>query len=242
MRRTILGIVLFAALLATVGCMTITVDSSVSADGTVESYEVTMTINNSFYPTMEAQAQSAGYDSFGAFFLAENASVDQSNAESVDISEEKGPENTTVTIKMENYDPGPDSNISVRVEDGTVVYEDVTFGPKSESTPTPTSQGMNMNMGGGSIEYRLEMPGEIQDASTGATVDGNVATWTLEGDGDLYIYAESSAPEQTTQGDSGGDDGDGGDGSSGFGPGFGVGGVLVALIVVTLALRRRAGN
>lgn len=247
MRRVLLGVVLIGALFVTAGCVDIVVNSSVAADGTVESYNVEITANNSIFGTMESQARAAGYDSFGAFFLAENVSADRSNAESVNINQERGPQNTTVTIEMQNYDPGPDSNISVSVQDGTVTYEDVTFGTQSDATPTPTPAGGGMDLGGsgGSIEYTLEMPGQVQTASQGGTIDGNTVSWEIEGDGNLYIYAESTVPDQgsgSSGGDgSGGSGGDGG-GSSGFGPGFGVVGVVVALAIVALVARRRAGN
>jgi hypothetical protein len=239
-RRKLLTIVVFGALLATAGCMAVTVDSSVNADGTIETYDVEMAINNSVYPQMESQAQAAGYDSFGEFFLAENASVDRSNVGNVNITEQPGVQNTTVHIELSDYDPGPGSNISVSEEGGMLVYEDRTFGTQSESTPTPTQEGPSMDFGqsmSGSIEYRLEMPGAVQSASEGGTIDGNVVTWDIEGQGELYVSAESEIPE-SSDGD-GGDGGDGG-GSSGFGPGVGPVGVLVALALVVVALRRRA--
>jgi len=238
MDRKLLGVILFGALLATAGCaMDVTVDSSVSSDATIETYEVELNMSTMVHSQAESQAQSAGYDSVGAYFLGENVSADQANADSVDISEEMGPNGnrTLVHIRMEGYDPGPESNISVREEGGTMIYEDVTFGPEGTNgaEPTPTESGMSLDMDQqqGSIEYSVEMPGEIQDSSPGATVDGNTATWEVTGN-ELYIYAESSVPE-----DSGGG-GDGG-GSSGFGPGFGFVGVVLALVLVSVALYRR---
>jgi len=237
--------VVFGALLATAGCIAVTVDSSVNADGTIETYDVAMEINNSFYPQLQSQAQAAGYDNFGEFFLAENASVDRANVGNVNITEEPGTQNTTVHIELSDYDPGPGSNISVTEEDGMMVYEDRTFGTPSESTPTPTQAGPSMDIGGGgSIEYRLEMPGAVQSASNGGTIDGNVVTWDMEGQGELYISAESEIPESSNgddgDGGDGGDSGDGGDGgSSGLGPGVGPVGVLVALALTAYGLRRR---
>jgi hypothetical protein len=240
MDRKLLGVILFGALLATAGCaMDVTVDSSVSSDATIETYEVELNMSTMVHSQAETQAQSAGYDSVGAYFLGENASVDQANADSVDISEEMGPNgnNTIVTIRMTGYDPAAESNISVREEGGTMIYEDVTFGPEGTNDgmeSTPTEGGMSIDMDDqGSIEYTVEMPGEIQDTSAGATVSGDTATWDVDGD-ELYVYAESAVPEDS------GDGGDGGDGgSSGLGPGFGFVGVVLALVLVSVALYRR---
>lgn len=233
----------FGALLATAGCMAVTVDSSVNADGTIETYDVEMAINNTIYPQLESQAQSAGYDSFGAYFLAENASVDRSNVGTVNITEEPGVQNTTVHVELYDYDPGPGSNISVTEENGMLVYEDRTFGAPSESTPTPTQAG-SMNFGqstSGSIDYRLEMPGAVQSASEGGAIDGNVVTWEMEGQGELYISAESEVPTQSDGSGNGGDGDGGGDGGvAGVGPGVGPVGVLVALALAVAALRRRS--
>lgn len=206
--------------LALAGCAQISIHSTVAADGTIEEYRMQINTSRTVYGFLEQSAEDEGYDSLRESFLA---NIDESRADQVDYDEEFSGDSVSITITMKNFDPPPDSSISITEQDGMLIYEDTIFVNESaqEGEESELAQSITAGL---SVDYYLAMPGEIVDSNANE-VDGDTAEWHEFGKDafiDNRIYAKSEV-------------------STGIGvPGFGIGVALIALatIISFMKLRR----
>lgn len=186
-----------ALLVGLAGCAQISIDSTVTADGEIEEYNMVINTSTTVYGFLNEDAKEEGYDDIGEMWQDD---LDEEDVSSFNYSEEIDGDEVTMRFQLEGWTPDSDSNISIEKSDGTMVYEDVTWVNES------AEEGENSEMLSGMVvQYRLTMPGEITD-SNADEVDGNTATWTETGHDamtDNRIYAESEISS-----------------SSGVGPGF----------------------
>lgn len=205
-RQVIVAGALTAALILA-GCATVTVNSDVAADGSLDTYQLELETPPQIYATLNDQAQSEGYESFAGQLLGQ---VDNSSAESISTNVNRSGENVTLSITLEGYTPSNNSAVTINKSNGTMVYSDSQFLNQSSGDEESSTSG-SIN-----VDYYLEMPGEIQN-TTAQNVSGSTAEWhgTYASLTDTRIYAESEVSE-----------------SSSFGPGFGPVSVLIAVLLV----------
>lgn len=192
-RNRLIAFLAVGALILLAGCASLTVNSTVEADGTISEYQMNVTTSREVYGFLERSAEEDGYENVSEAMLSD---VDESNAESVSYEETFDEGSVTMSIMIEGFEPDTDSDISITTEDGAMTYVDETF--YNESYDPDSS---NSEMGGAigasmSVDYYLTMPGEITD-SNADSVDGNTAEWHESGEEsmeDNRIYAESEIP------------------------------------------------
>ncbi|MDS0223124.1 PGF-CTERM sorting domain-containing protein [Haloarcula sp. S1AR25-5A] len=200
-----------AVLVVLSGCVTATVDSTVTADGTVSEYDLTLEMSPSVYDGLQSQAQQEGYDSIEGYLLAD---VNTSRMENHTYDQNLEGENVTLSLTFTNWNPGPDSDVSTNVSGGNVTYEDRTFLTADQESDVAFGDGV-------AVEYRLTMPADIT-SSNADLVQNDTASWEYAADEpvDEPIRATSPAP------------------SSAFGPGMGIPVAVVALLGAALLARR----
>jgi hypothetical protein len=175
--------VLLVSLIVLSGCVTVSVNSEVGSDATIESYEIEMTMSQRAYNYLEQSASSEGYSSVKEYMLAESFGNVKNNSESMEYSESSEGANKTITVRFDGYTPSSRSPITVRkLNETTMLYTDRTFISASEQSSS----------GSIPVHYTLTMPGEITN-STADSVEGDTATWDLSGaeSARTVIYAES---------------------------------------------------
>ena len=189
------------------GCVTVSVHSKVNSDGTIESYEVNMTMSEMVYGLMQRSASQQGYSSVKEYLLSD---INESQAKKIEYEEKSSDGNKTVTLRFKNFNPSGNGSISIKKKDGMMIYKDRTFMGSGNATRQGSSSKIQ-------VEYKLTMPGKIKN-STADSVDGNTATWELSGSSESrMIYAKSEI-------------------SSGLGllaiAGIGIGGLLIIAIAI----------
>jgi hypothetical protein len=189
------------------GCVTVSVNSEVNSDGTIESYEINLTMGQMVYGLMQRSASEQGYSSVEEFLLSD---INKSQAKKVEYEEKSSEGNKTITILFEDFKPTENGSISVKEKDGMMIYKDRTYMGTANATQQGSSSKIN-------VEYTLTMPGKIKN-STADSVDGNTATWEMSGSEESrQIYAKSEI-------------------SSGLGliaiAGIGIGGLLIIAIAI----------
>ncbi|MFW6437206.1 MAG: hypothetical protein ACOCYZ_06195, partial [Halococcoides sp.] len=132
------------------GCAQVAVDATVAGDGTVDTYDVQIETSTSNYDRLVSTAESDGYDSLQAYLLRD---VSDEAVESVDYDESLGDGRVTINVTLSELDPAGVDGLSVVESDGQIVYEDSTFVNDERVTDDA------------SLTYRLEMPGEITNAT-----------------------------------------------------------------------------
>lgn len=180
-RRRIGLSILLVSLIVLSGCVTVSIHSEVGSDGTIESYEVEMTMSQRAYNYMEQAAARDGYSSVKEYMM-DGMGERKNNSENVEYSESSEGSNKTITIRFEGFTPDNNSVIMVRKKnETTMIYKDRTFVSASQQ-----------RSGQIPVQYTLTMPGEITN-STADSVDGDTATWDLSGAESAHrmIYAES---------------------------------------------------
>ena len=200
-----------AALVVLSGCVTATVDSTVAADGTVSEYDLTLEMSPSVYDGLQNQAQQEGYDSVEGYLLAD---VNTSRMANQTYEQELEGENVTLSMTFTDWNPGPESDVSVNASGGNVTYEDRTFVTANEDTDVAFGDGV-------AVEYQLTMPADVS-SSNADIVQNETAVWAYAANEpvDEQIRATSPAP------------------SSAFGPGMGIPVAVVALLGAALLASR----
>lgn len=206
--------VLALALLVTLsGCATVTVDSDVAADGTIDRYELDLTTSTTVYGLLNDAAVDDGYDSLAQQL---RANVNVSNAANVSVDESLDGENASVTLVVTEWDPVDNDRLNVTRTDGTVVYTDTTF--YNASVADGAAGGISL--ADFRLRYTVNMPGDIQRAEGADSVNGSTATYESRGQ-DAYtstrVEVESDAPTGVLS------------------PGFGIAPAVVAAVVASLA-------
>jgi hypothetical protein len=189
------------------GCVTVSVNSEVNSDGTIESYEVNLTMSKMIYGLMQRSASQKGYSSVKGYLLSD---INKSQAKKIEYEEKISEGNKTITIRFKNFKPTGDGPITTKKKNGMMIYKDQTFMGSGNTTQQGSASKIH-------VEYTLTMPGKIKN-STADSVDGNTATWEISGsDGSRLIYAKSEI-------------------SSGLGllaiAGIGIGGLLIITIAI----------
>lgn len=194
------------------------VDSTVAADGTIDTYSIELNTSTMVYGMLSESAKDDGYDSLKESFLSD---VNRSSYESVTYDEEINGDRATVTFTLKGFDPSASDSIDVTETDGKLVYEDTTF----HNASAEVTDDQESYTSGLTLTYSLTMPGEITD-SNADEVDGNTAEWTETGADAMTgtrVYAESEKPS----------------GVLGSVPGFGTAAALLALVIALGGFARR---
>lgn len=209
--RALLATLGVAALLVTAGCMTANVDATVDDDGTVATYDVTLEMTPTVYDSLQAQATEQGHDSVESYLLSD-VNTTRMDEYSYEQSIDK---NVTINVSFVEWSPGPDSDVSTTVDNGTLTYVDRTFVTVQENSSVALGDGV-------AVEYRLTMPADIT-ASNADLINNDTAVWNYGANEPVREPMRAESPAST----------------SAFGPGFGVGTAVAALLAVALLARRR---
>jgi hypothetical protein len=212
MQRRFLAAAALAFVLLLSGCATITVESDVAADGTIDRYELDMNTTTTVYNLLNQAAVDDGYDS-----LADQlgANINASNAASVNVSQQVSGDRASVTLVITEWDPVDAERLNVTRTDGTVVYEDTTFYNASVG-----GAGGGVEVSDFELRYVVNMPGDIQRADGAASVNGSTAVYEASGRDaftNTRVYVESGAATGVLT------------------PGFGIAPAIVAALLVSLA-------
>ena len=187
------------------GCINMKMTENVKVDknAQIASMKMSMKMDRSTYNYMKMAASNEGKSSVKELISANlSKSIGSENAIYNEIWDN---ENDKVTISVERTDthlPAADSKITIQKINNQIIYEDTSF--YSEEKPKETSpyfnesqmeQMSNMMLSGISMDYYLEMPGNIVETNAG-NVTGNRAEWHLSGSdiSKTKIYAKSDIP------------------------------------------------
>lgn len=170
-----IGICIILVLLTVLsGCVTgtVSVDTTVGGDGTIESYAIQMNMSQESYNYLERASRSEGYSSVEYYFKNITISnINKENVKNIVYSESSEDGNKTITLRLEGYTPTESRSISATKQNGTLVYTDRTFMDSGNGYGGSTAGGL-------SIHYTLTMPGKILNSSADS-VEGDTATWDL---------------------------------------------------------------
>lgn len=214
MNRKLLAIAGLVLLIGLSGCATIEVTAEVGDANTLDRYEMNISTSTTVYGILNSQAQEEGYDDLGDQIRG-GRDIDSENFEyNEDIDGDE------VNINMEITDPPVENSsaISIEEQDGELVYTDTTFLNETAQSSASSSEYDSEILSGLTLEYTLEMPGEITNATTD-DIDGNTATWTNTGENawtDTQIQAQSETGSPLSV------------------PGFGVPAATIALLAAAL--------
>lgn len=219
MKRRPLAVAALALVLLLSGCATVSVESDVAADGTIDRYELNLDTSTTVYSLLDQAAVDDGYASLAAQL---RANINASNAGNVSVNQTVDGDRASVTLVVTEWNPVDADRLNVTRTDGRVVYEDTTF------------YNASVNGGGGvditdfELRYVVNMPGDIQRAEGADSVNGSTATYEASGR-DAFtttrVYVESDAPTGVL--------------SPGFGVAPAVVAALLASLAVAVAARRR---
>jgi 3D (Asp-Asp-Asp) domain-containing protein len=187
------------------GCINLKMTETVKVNKNAEitNMNFAMKMDRATYNLLKSSADSQGQTSVKEMISA-NLSKSLGTENTV-YNEVWDNENDKVTISVERKDTHvapADSKIIIQKINNQIIYEDTTF--YSEKKPKETSpyfndtqmeQMTNMMMSGISIDYYLEMPGNIVDSNAG-NITGNKAEWHFSGAdaSKTKIYAKSDIP------------------------------------------------
>ncbi|EJN60851.1 hypothetical protein [Halogranum rubrum] len=203
---------ILALLVLLSGCATMTVESDVATDGTIDRYELNLNTSTTVYGLLNQGAEDEGYDS-----LAEQlrANVNASNAENVSVSQSLDGDQATVTLVVTGWTPVDAERLNVTRVDGRVVYEDTTF------YDADVAPGGGVDAADFELRYVVNMPGDVQRAEGASSVNGSTAVYEASGR-DAFtstrVYVESDAPTGVLT------------------PGFGVVPAVVAVLLVVVSV------
>lgn len=172
------------------GCVTVpvSVDSTVSKDGTIQTYDVQMNMSQDTYDYVDRSVRNEGHGSIEEYFRSDLKSrINTDNVDNIKYSESSEGENVSIQMRLKGYTPSEDSPISTTTENGSIVYVDQSFMSTSTTNEHPLS--------GMPLDYTVTMPGTIQN-STADSVEEDTATWNLTGSeaSDTRIYVKSEKP------------------------------------------------
>lgn len=202
-----------AVLLLLSGCATVSVESDVAADGTIDRYELDLNTSTTVYGLLNQAAVDEGYESLAGQL---RANINASNADNVSVSQSLDGDRASVTLVVTGWDPVDAERLNVTRTDGTVVYEDTTFYNASVG-----DAGGGVDVTDFELRYVVNMPGDVQRAEGASSVNGSTAVYEASGRSaftSTRVYVESDAPTGVLS------------------PGFGVAPAVVAALVATLAV------
>jgi len=211
MNRRFLAVIGVILLVGLSGCATIEVTAEVEDANTIDRYEMNISTSNTVYGLLNSQAQEEGYESFRDQITGER-DIDSDDFE---YNEEIDGNDVRINIVIDDLNVSNSSAISIEEADGRLRYSDATFLNESAEPPGEDAEEF---LSGLTLEYTLEMPGEITNATTD-DVEGDTATWTETGSSawtDTRIEATSES------------------GSVFSTPGFGVPAATIALLAAAL--------
>lgn len=212
--RKAVAVLLVGITILLAGC-TVAYEADVTSDGEIAELTIEMEMDEFIYQAAADQAEEEGFDSVGEFIFQDEGNFTEEEWDSIDIDDD-GESTVSLTARGGTADAVEDVEITVDEEAGEVTYVD------TDGLDADEDEGLDEDEI--EITYTVNMPGEIIETN-GETDGAATVTWTDEEHGGLDELRVTS--EQT-----GADDG--------FGPGFGVLGILTALLVVAgLALARR---
>lgn len=214
MNRRLLAVVGLVLLVGLSGCATIEVTAEVGDANTLDRYEMNVTTSTTVYGILNQQAQEEGYDDLGDQIRG-GRNIDSDRFE---YNEEIDGDEVNINIEITDLPVENSTSISIEEQDGELIYTGTTFVNESEQASTTDSEYSSELLSGLTLEYTLEMPGEITNATTD-NVDGNTATWTKTGENawtDTRIRAESEGASSLSV------------------PGFGVPAATLALLAAAL--------
>lgn len=188
MRRAQLFAVLLVAVVLLSGCATVSVDTKVNKDGTIERYRVVINTSSLVYGILAKAAKESGYSSLREAFLS---NVSEEMRGRVTYDEIWSGDQVSIVIEAKDFVPKSGSELKVWREDSFLIYEDTSFVSEKESNDALSGA----ILGSFSLHYYLEMPGKIVDSNANVVKD-NRAEWHLTG-ADAFntrIYAKSEVP------------------------------------------------
>jgi len=190
------------------GCIKIGIseDTKVDKDGNIDHAKISYTTDKAGYGLLKTQAKSAGFTTVKDLFTK---NISKSLGSDIAYTETWNSDKSSVTISLERFGPftpTSDSKMSIQNIDGNLVYKDDTYYNPSAtgSSSTKTTSGLSaaqtkkladMMLSGITLDYSVEMPGNIID-SNADTVTDNKAEWHAAG-ADVFntkIYAKSEVP------------------------------------------------
>ncbi|PQV43367.1 hypothetical protein [Methanohalophilus euhalobius] len=181
--KSIIGVAILAMVLMVSGCLTITVDSKVNKDASIEKYSLQMEMGSNMYDML---------NNAGERTLKETA-----EERGATYTEEWNRGNVTIIMAFNN--PGPESiNVTSEVQGDYIIYRDNITADLIDRAMDETTSDYSTNLLDAESpikkHYYLEMPGEIVD-SNADVVNGNKAEWNMVEAGDSRpIYAKSEIP------------------------------------------------
>jgi len=169
MQLRMLAIVMLALLFG--GCVTVSVESKVGRDCTVERYRTVINTTPLVYSLLVESAKEKGYQSLRDAILSD---VDEEYRDRVMYDEVWSEDRVSIVVEGRNF--VPEGGVRIWKDGEFLVYEDSSFA----------------NFSGITLHYYLEMPGKIVDSNANVVKD-NRAEWHLVG-GSAVIYAKSEVP------------------------------------------------
>ncbi len=171
------------------GCATITVDTKVRKDGSIERTRMVVNTSSLVYGFLVESAKKKGYSSLRESFMA---SVGEDMKDKVSYNEVWHGDQVSIIIEAVDYVPKEGEKLTIKKENGYLIYQDLTF---LSDKAAPSDEFSKAIMGTFSLHYYLEMPGKIVDSNANV-VKENKAEWHLVGTDafNAKIYAKSEIP------------------------------------------------
>jgi len=104
------GAVCLAVLVILAGCATVSVESRVGSDGTIQRYEVEAELTQQAFERLQSRVQNEGYDDVEGFIRNQS---NESRYRCLNYDRSRAGSNVTIRVTVKEYDPGPDSAIRI---------------------------------------------------------------------------------------------------------------------------------
>lgn len=168
--------------LALAGCLHVSTETTVGAEGEIEEYQMEITMDSSLYNLLEEQAAEEGYESVEESIVDE---LDDEGWESVEYAEEFEDGDMIMTITAEGGNPDELEHLDVEVEEEEITF--VSYGGLGAADEEVEEENTDDEFMADeempdmvSYEYTVHMPGEVTDTNGEIQEDGNSVSWNSQ--------------------------------------------------------------
>lgn len=168
----VLGVIILIAL---GGCLNMTIEVDVNADGTIDEMDVTMEMDEMVYNALEEEAAEEGYADVESYLTDDELDSDEDGWGAVSYNEQHEDDEVIISMTAEDGDPDELDDIDISVDDDEITFLDRDGFEEMDDG----DDEFDDFMGQITFEYIVNMPGEVTDTNGELGDDNTTVRWTM---------------------------------------------------------------